>query len=79
MPDRRSSFQSNDAQEERGHHLVSDIFLRGGRRRQGLANGPVQRSAVEWSGRLGRAGQSGLGMEGVCEQEGLTLGTFAEW
>ena len=46
---------------------------------QVLANGHVQRSAVEWSGIITRYRQSGLGMKAFCEQEGLTLRTFEEW
>ena len=46
---------------------------------QVLANGHVQRSAVEWSGIIARYRQSGMGMKEFCEQEGLTLRTFEEW
>ena len=46
---------------------------------QVLANGQVQRSAVEWSGMIARYRQSGMGMKAFCEQEGLTLRTFEEW
>ena len=46
---------------------------------QVLANGHVQRSAVEWSGIIARYRQSGVGMQAFCEQEGLRLGTFEEW
>jgi len=46
---------------------------------QVLANGHVQRSAVEWSGIIARYRQSGRGMKEFCEQEGLTLRTFEEW
>ncbi len=46
---------------------------------QVLANGQVQRSAVEWSGIMVRYRQSGLGMKEFCAQEGLTLRTFEEW
>ena len=46
---------------------------------QVLANGQVQRSAVEWSGIIVRYRQSGLGMKEFCAQEGLTLRTFEKW
>jgi hypothetical protein len=43
-----------------------------------LANGQVQRSAVEWTGIIARYRQSGMGMKEFCEQEGLTLRTCEE-
>jgi hypothetical protein len=46
---------------------------------QVLANGRVQRSAVEWQEILAQYRQSGMGMREFCEQEGLTLRTFEEW
>ena len=46
---------------------------------QVMANGQVQRRAVEWSGIIARYRQSGMGMKEFCTQEGLTLRTFEEW
>ena len=46
---------------------------------QVMANGHVQRSAVEWSGLIARYRQSGLGMKEFCSQEGLALRTFENW
>ena len=46
---------------------------------QVVANGHVQRSAVEWSGIIARYRQSGLGMKAFCEQEGLRWGRVEEW
>ena len=46
---------------------------------QVTANGQVQRSAVEWSGIIARYRQSGMGRNGFCAQEGVTLRTFEKW
>ena len=43
------------------------------------SNGPVQRSAAQWSEILARYRQSGMGSRQFCEQEGLTLRTFEKW
>ena len=46
---------------------------------QMISNGPVQRSAAQWSELIARYRQSGMGSRQFCEEEGLTLRTFAKW
>ena len=43
------------------------------------ANGHRRRSATEWRGIIERYRQSGLGINEFCAQEGVTVGTFAQW
>ena len=42
-------------------------------------NGPIQRSAAQWSEIITRYRRSGMGSRQFCEAEGLTLRTFEKW
>jgi hypothetical protein len=46
---------------------------------QMMSNGHIQRSAAQWSEIIARYRQSGMGSRQFCEEEGLTLRTFAKW
>ena len=42
-------------------------------------NGPIQRSAAQWSEIIARYRESGRGSRQFCEQEGLTPRPLAKW